>query len=171
MALRVREAAASEYAVIAALTVDAYAAVFGRDGLHEYEAELRDVATRASVGTVLVAVDDSDEVVGAVGYVPGPTTPMSEFDDPDACGIRMLAVAPSRQGMGAGRALTEACLERGRASGCRLVVLHSTEKMVTARGLYERMGFTRTTERDVLIPAEEAGGDEPFLLMAYVRDL
>jgi ribosomal protein S18 acetylase RimI-like enzyme len=164
--VEVREAVPGEYEAVGALTVAAYRVLFGEGGLGDYRAELEDVAGRADAGAVLVAVDDDLELVGAVAYVPGPRTAMSEFDDEDACGIRMLAVRPERQGEGAGRALTLACVERGRVEGRRRVVLHSTMAMAVARGMYERMGFVRAPDRDVEIPPDERR-DEPFLLVAY----
>jgi len=164
--LTVREARPEEYAVIGQLTVDAYESLVGPDGLHGYRNELLDVAGRASCGAVLVAVDGG-EVLGAVGYVAGPRTAMSEFADDDACGIRMLAVAPRRQGHGAGRALVEACLEQGRREGRRRVLLHSTPAMAVARGLYSRLGFHRAATRDVVIPKEALDADEPLVLLAY----
>ena len=171
MPLRVREASASEYATIAALTVAAYEALFGGEHLHAYRTLLEDVESRAAAGQVLVAVDDAGAIVGSVGYVAGPGTAMSEFDDADACGMRMLAVDPTRRGEGAGRALTEACLARGREAGRLRVLLWSTPAMAVARGLYGRLGFRRVPERDVLIPSEQLDGDPPLHLMAYERPL
>lgn len=171
MPLQVREASAAEYPAIARLTIAAYEALFGAENLHDYRDELADVAGRAAAGDVLVAVDGDGVLVGSVSYVPGPGTAISEFEDADACGIRMLAVDPASQGNGAGRALTEACLERGRAAGRRRVVLHSTPAMSVARGMYTRLGFRRAPERDVLVPMEDVGGAEPLLLMAYEREL
>ncbi len=170
--MRTREARPSEYATVGDLTVAAYLALLGREGLHGYETELRDVAGRAGAGRILVAVDDEDDtVIGAVAYVRGPGTPFSEFEDVDGCGIRMLAVSPMHQGRGAGGALTSACIALAASEGRRRIILHSTSKMSIARGLYERLGFARTVERDVLISADDLGGDEPLLLMAYVLEL
>lgn len=166
MACTVREAMPGEYASIGQLTVDAYEALVGAGELRGYRDELLDVAGRAACGAVLVAVD-GDELLGAVGYVAGPGTAMSEFDDLDACGIRMLAVAPARQGEGAGRVLVEACIERGRRARRRRVQLHSTPAMVVARGLYERLGFERTPARDVVISEEALDADAPLVLLAY----
>jgi len=165
--VRVREADDHEFDQVGQLTVDAYLEVFGHDGLHGYEHELRDVTSRASAGTVLVAVDDEERLVGAVAYVPGPGTQMSEFDDEDAAGIRMLAVDPARQGRGAGRRLVDACVALARGQGKRRVLLHSTDAMAVARALYEQMGFRRAPERDHLVSSEDMGGAEPLLLMAY----
>lgn len=159
--LLVREARLADYDDVARVTVDAYRALRGGP-LGGYERALRDVATRAAAGTVLVAVV-GDELCGAVAYVPGPHTEMSEFSDLDACGLRMLAVDPARQGHGAGRALVEACVQRGRTDGRRRVLLHSTAEMVIAHHLYDTLGFRRDLARDVDIETEQG----PLTLMGF----
>jgi ribosomal protein S18 acetylase RimI-like enzyme len=166
-ALTIRAAEPDEFAEAGRITLDAYAALFGDDDLGDYRSELLDVERRARAGVVLVAVDD-DALLGTVTYVPGPGTELSEFDDPDGCGIRMLAVDPRHQGRGAGRALTTACIELGRSQGRRRVLLHSTVAMAVARAMYEGMGFVRAPSRDVEIDRD---GEEPFLLVAYEYEL
>jgi ribosomal protein S18 acetylase RimI-like enzyme len=108
------------------------------------------VAGRAAGADVLVAVDDETGgmVVGGVTYAPDPSSTSAEFSDPDAAGIRMLAVAADAQGRGVGEALTRACVDRARAAGRGQIVLHSTDRMATAHRLYERLGFVRDTSID-----------------------
>jgi predicted N-acetyltransferase YhbS len=155
--VEIRPAAASEYETIADITVSAYVrearhsgnAESVGDGSHfnsAYIPELRDVAGRARDAVVLVAAE-GDSVLGAVTYVPG-LGPYAEFNDPDAAGIRMLAVAPEAQGRGVGTALVRACLHRARSEGRTRVVLHSTPWMTTAGRMYPRLGFVRAPERD-----------------------
>ncbi|KJY47361.1 acetyltransferase, partial [Streptomyces sp. NRRL S-444] len=63
--------------------------------------------------------------------------------------FRMLAVAREGRGRGAGEALVRACMERARAiEGVRRLVLSTTQDMVGAHRIYERLGFVRTPERD-----------------------
>jgi predicted N-acetyltransferase YhbS len=144
--MEVRTARPDEYAALGELTVAAYEALEpGRLG--GYADELRDVAARADGVDVLVATD-GDRVLGGVSYVPGPASPAAEFDDPDAAGIRMLAVAGDAQRRGVGEALTRACIERARAAGRAQIVLHSTERMVAAHRLYLRLGFERDPSID-----------------------
>ena len=53
------------------------------------------------------------------------------------------------RGRGAGEALVRACVERARAvEGCVSVVLSTQRTMRAAHRIYERLGFTRTPERD-----------------------
>ena len=155
--MEIRAAAPNEYEAIADITVTAYIEEARRNGKADsvgggshfnssYVLVLRDVAGRARDAIVLVAVE-GEAVLGAVTYVPGPG-PYAEFDDPDAAGIRMLAVAPDAQGRGVGTALTKACLDRARSEGRARVVLHSTGWMATAGRMYPRLGFRRAPERD-----------------------
>lgn len=164
--LAIREAREDEYDEVGRLTVEAYQATL-RDELGEYRDELLDVATRASSATVLVALD-RDVLLGTVTYVAGTQSELHEFDDPESASIRMLAVHPRHQGHGVGRSLTEACLARARAAGRRRMLLYSTEPMVVARGMYERMGFRREPSRDW--PFEREDGSR-FVLLCYVLDL
>ena len=169
--MEIRAARPEDHEAIGQLTVDAYESVNPHAMKGDYDEELRAVAERTKECVVLVAVDDEGAVLGSVTYVPGPDTAMSEFDDLDAAGIRMLAVAIDRQGSGAGRALTEACIERARAAGRRKIVLHSTESMTVARAMYERRGFGRAPDRDVWVTDPPFLEAEPLHLLAYVLDL
>jgi predicted N-acetyltransferase YhbS len=148
--MQIRLARPEEYATIGELTVAAYAAVDPGTLQSDYVDELRDVAGRAAGADVLVAVDDETGgmVVGGVTYAPDPSSTSAEFSDPDAAGIRMLAVAADAQGRGVGEALTRACVDRARAAGRGQIVLHSTDRMATAHRLYERLGFVRDTSID-----------------------
>jgi predicted N-acetyltransferase YhbS len=166
----IREARPEDYAAIGNLTVEAYAAISPHAMGGNYDEELRDVAARVKECVVFVAVD-GDEVIGSVTYVPGPHTAFSEFDDEDAAGIRMLAVSVARQGAGAGAALTAACIDRARADGRRQIVLHSTDRMTVARAMYERRGFVRTVDRDVIFDGPPFSKEEPLHLLAYVLRL
>jgi len=135
-----------EYELLGAITVEAYDHV----GHVEpgYADELRDTATKVQHAEVLVAVTADDRVVGGVAYVTDTNSKLAEHDDPEAACFRHLAVAPAAQGLGAGRALVEACIERARAEGKTRIVIHSTTAMVRAHDIYERYGFSRTPDRD-----------------------
>lgn len=143
-----RAVTAVEHDALGQLTVDAYRAVEPSVLDDGYEAELRDVAHRAAVAEVLVAVDGAGGLLGGVTYVPGPDSPLAEHDVADAASIRMLAVDPGGEGRGVGRALSVACIERAAAAGRRAVVLHSTPAMRRAHLLYESLGFERSPDLD-----------------------
>lgn len=145
--LTIRPATEADLAAIGAITVEAYR-VDGFVGDHDdYATTLADSATRFRDAELLVAVDNADEVLGSVTVVP-PGTPYAEISEPGEVEFRMLAVAAAARGRGVGEALVRAVIERARAAGAARVVLSSSEKMLAAHRLYERLGFTRLPARD-----------------------
>jgi ribosomal protein S18 acetylase RimI-like enzyme len=142
--VEIRDARPDDYKRIGEILVAAYGAV--DLDLGEYADELRDVSSRAAAVEVLVGVEKAHPVA-TVTYVPGPG-PYAEWEDPDAAGIRMLAVDPPFQGRGLGSALVEACIDRAQAAGRPRIRLHTTDLMTVAQGMYERLGFRRTPEDD-----------------------
>lgn len=145
--MEIRPVRPDEHEALGELIVDAYAAL-DPQGLGGYADELRAVGDRTRGAEVLVAVDDDGRVLGGVTYVPGPGSPWAEFDEPDAAGIRMLAVVPDGRGRGVGEALSRACIDLARADGRGQVVLHSTDWMPAAQRLYLRLGFERDPSMD-----------------------
>ncbi|MEV7997043.1 GNAT family N-acetyltransferase [Streptomyces sp. NPDC086077] len=149
MDIEIRPARHAEFAGLGEITAQAYL----QDGLldfgehDEYLGELRDVAKRAAAAEVLVAVE-RQRVLGGVTFVPS-GGPMADIAGPSEAEIRMLAVAREARGRGVGEALVRACLDRARAvEGCTGIVLSTQRTMRSAHRIYERLGFTRTPERD-----------------------
>ena len=161
----IRPVRPEEYAALGELTVTAYHSI-GYEMPHQdvYDVQLRDVPRRATASCVLVAVTPAGDLLGGVTYVSGPEDPFSQELSEGEAGIRMLAVAPAAQGMGLGRALTEACIDRARAAGRRRMVLHTGVWMPAAIRLYESLGFERQTAID-FSPAPE------IQLLGYALDL
>ncbi|KAB2343353.1 GNAT family N-acetyltransferase [Actinomadura rudentiformis] len=159
----VRLARPDEYAKAGDLTVETYVGGGFVSPTSTYVPVLRNAADRAVKGELLVA-EITGELVGAVAYcVPG--SPYAQLaQDPDEAEIRMLAVGERARGKGVGQALVHACLDRARTAGLARVRLASQPGMRAAQRMYERMGFTRTPERDY----SPAPG---FPLMAYVLPL
>jgi ribosomal protein S18 acetylase RimI-like enzyme len=143
----IREVRPEEYDALGELTIRAYAAT-PSDADAGYQGELRDVARRAALVPVLVAVDPDGRVLGGVAYVAGPDAPLAERQRPDEAGFRMLAVDPAAGGLGVGRALAEACIARARASGRRGVGIYSRPSRTVAHRLYRSLGFQRDETRD-----------------------
>ncbi|MFE2418330.1 GNAT family N-acetyltransferase [Streptomyces hokutonensis] len=149
MDIAIRQVAPAEYDTLGEITAQAYL----QDGLLDfgesdwYLGELRDVAKRAAAAEVLVALD-GEQVLGGVTFVPS-GGPMADLATAGEAEIRMLAVARAARGRGAGEALVRACVERARATdGCVRVILSTQRTMHAAHRIYERLGFTRTPERD-----------------------
>ncbi|HSL32611.1 MAG TPA: GNAT family N-acetyltransferase [Candidatus Limnocylindrales bacterium] len=145
--ITIREVRPEEFAAVADLTVAAYYGV-PDDQTHGYVSELRDVAGRAGACLVLVAVDASGRVLGAVTYVDGPGNAWAELEREDEAGFRMLAVAPDAQGRGIGRLLAQAVIARARTAGRGGIAIFTRPSMATAHRLYESLGFLRDPERD-----------------------
>ena len=162
--MQVRPIDSGQYGRLAELTVAAYRALPGPPPSAEYEAVLRDVAARDRDATVLVAVDDDSVVLGGVTYVAEPDNPYAEFEGDDQAGFRMLAVSPEAQGRGVGAALIEACIDLARRDGKRQLTLYTTRSMPAAHRLYDRFGFRRAPEFDMIV-------EERLQLLSYVLDL
>ena len=100
---------------------------------------------------VLIATLPGGELVGGVVYF----SDMAEYGSGgtatavrNASGIRLLGVAPTFRNLGAGKALTTACIDLAREKGHSQVILHTTKAMQLAWGLYERLGFLRSEDLD-----------------------
>jgi ribosomal protein S18 acetylase RimI-like enzyme len=153
---------------LAAITVAAYRQLHSGEPLGPYEGELRDVDARRRDSEVYVALEGTI-LLGGVTFVPSRDRRMAEFTDPEGCGIRMLAVDPTFQGRGAGRALVEKCLVRAHELGRTRIILHSAPTMTLAQAMYVRMGFSRAPELDEFIHEGPYSDTEPLHLRAYTR--
>ena len=149
MAFTIRDARPEDFTALGEITARAYL----DDGLLDFDvgdpylAVLRDVASRAEHAEVLVAVDDSGDVLGGVTFV-GSQGRFSDLARPDEAEFRTLAVAPAGRGRGVGTALVGECIARARRLGRRRVVLSTQPRMDAARRVYERFGFVREPDRD-----------------------
>ncbi|MFA5891728.1 MAG: GNAT family N-acetyltransferase [Actinomycetota bacterium] len=128
-----------------------------------YENDIVDVRARLA-DSVLIVAEQGGRLAGSVTYYPPRPTGTGENWPPGWAGIRLLGVSPEARGRGIGRALTEECVARARGVGASTIGLHTTSLMVTARGMYERMGFRRVPEHDFLVT-------DDFIVMAYRLDL
>lgn len=143
----IRAVRPSEYEAVGALTLRAYQSLpeFANDG--GYGDELKNVEVRARDAEVFVVLVEG-RIAGNITFVADSTSPLSEWDDPAAAGIRMLAISPQARGQGLGRVLTAFSIDRARDLGKARLLLHSTDFMNTAHRLYESMGFVRAPEID-----------------------
>jgi GNAT superfamily N-acetyltransferase len=142
--LEIRVALPSEYSAIGEMTASTYLA----EGLAgpDYAGKLRDVAARADLTTVLVALVDGS-LAGSVTVVTR-GGPYSEKSEPGTAVLRMLVTDPAFRSAGVGAALVEAAIGQARRDGCFVVRLSTRAIMTAACRLYERLGFTRTPEQD-----------------------
>jgi ribosomal protein S18 acetylase RimI-like enzyme len=159
-AVAIRDARPEELAAVGEIRVSAYVAGGFLSPDSGYAPRLRALGSSGE-GTVLVAIAgagdggaagdggpaaDDGRIVGTVMLVMPPQT--SEIAAPDEAEIRALAVAPGTQGMGVGRALLQAVVDRAARHGARALVLSTQPEMRAAHRLYEDAGFTRQPSRD-----------------------
>jgi ribosomal protein S18 acetylase RimI-like enzyme len=145
--LIIRPATEADLPAVGSVTVEAYRAE-GFVGDHDdYATLLADAASRFRDAELLVAQDESGTVLGSVTVV-RPGTPYAEVSRPGELEFRMLAVTAAARGRGVGETLVRAVIDKARETGATHVVLSSSEKMLAAHRLYERLGFTRLPERD-----------------------
>jgi len=156
MPLTIRDLRRDEYDALGKLMVKVYAHLDGFPKPEEQPAYYEMLAnigrfTENKDARVLVAVSEHGELVGGVVYFGD----MAQYGSggtatsvKNASGIRLLGIDPKFRGAGAGKALTNACIELAREKGHAEVVLHTTQAMRVAWGLYERLGFERSEDLD-----------------------
>lgn len=141
----VRRAEDDELGAVGELTVRGYAA--GVPSNDPYAETLRDAAGRSVDSTVLVAVDQEGVLLGTATWCPEGSSGR-EIAAPGEGEFRMLTVAPEARGHRIGEAMVEHILGLARENGDTAVVLSSSPWMTTAHAMYERLGFSRTPDRD-----------------------
>lgn len=98
-------------------------------------------------GTMLIAVRESGEVIGATILLRIGSA-MHQVAQPGEREFRLLGVHPDARSEGVGATLVKECIARCSDEGADAVVLWTRPNMLAAQRLYERLGFTRATERD-----------------------
>lgn len=154
--LTIRDLHPGEFEALGRLMVEVYSSL---DGFPKPADQPRYYEMLAGIGRftekpsarVLVAVSPQGPLVGGVVYFGD----MAEYGSggvatsiQGASGIRLLGVDPKFRNAGAGKALAKACIQLARDAGHAQVILHTTQAMRIAWGLYERLGFTRSEDLD-----------------------
>ena len=115
---------------------DAYAASLGINlSYQNFVAEMAAMPGKYAPpkGELLLARDKVGNAIGCVGLRP--------LDDDDVCEMKRLYVSPEGRGLGLGRALAEAIVEKARRIGYREMRLDTLPSLATAIALYKQMGF------------------------------
>ncbi|MBI3853603.1 MAG: GNAT family N-acetyltransferase [Verrucomicrobia bacterium] len=156
--LHIREIRDDEFDSLGRLMVEVYSGLEGFPTPAEqpkYYEMLANIGrfTERKEAKVLVAISNAGELVGGVVYFGD----MSQYGSGGSAttlrntsGIRLLGVGLKHRGAGAGRALTNACIELARKKEHSQVVLHTTQAMQIAWRLYEQMGFQRSNDLDFM---------------------
>ncbi|MES0097020.1 GNAT family N-acetyltransferase [Mesorhizobium sp. M0019] len=171
---RVRLASHQELDGIGLLVSEAFASlrpVLAPHIFEPYVKDARDVAGRWAKASVAV-LEAEGRLVGTVTYYAD-----AVFDGmgwpPGLAGLRTLAVVPSAQGRGYGRALCEWCVMQARLQGSGGLALHTASSMTSAYKLYESLGFERRPAHDLfasdIIGFDPALGDQQII--AYLLPL
>lgn len=148
----VRELRPHEADEVGRLTLASYDAYGRIDG--PYRDYLADPIRRASEATAVLVAELDGRVVGTVTFVlPGDGAWEGPPEPAGDAAFRVLAVDPSAEGLGAGRQLVAACIERARQHGCHRIVISSMVWMGRAHQLYRSLGFEHRPDLDVRFPA------------------
>ncbi len=156
MQLEIRDIQIHEYEVLGSMMVSVYGSLEGfpsPEEQPEYYSVLKNIGlfSENPDTQVLVALSPDLEVLGGVVYF----SDMKQYgsggsatEEKNASGIRLLVVRQEKRGAGIGKALTQACIQQAKTSGNNQVILHSTQAMEIAWGMYQRLGFERSPDLD-----------------------
>ena len=155
---KVRNALPEEFGAVGELMVDVYSQIEGfpkQSEQPQYYDLLRNVGQLTENPNIelLVAVSSQGSIGGAVVYFHD----MKDYgsggtatQEKNACGFRLLAVDPETRGLGIGKLLTIACIDKAKNSPAGQIIIHTTKTMQLAWGMYERMGFKRSEDLDFI---------------------
>ena len=146
--IEIREARPEEYEAAGAATAAAWEP-WPDESFSRFATYIRDVAARAKISRVFVAVEDGN-VLGSVSLEMDLRMPELGREwpplPPEEAHVRTLGVAPSAKRRGAGRRLMEHCVQYARDHGKSVITLHTGEQNIAAQHLYESMGFKRMAD-------------------------
>jgi ribosomal protein S18 acetylase RimI-like enzyme len=154
----IRNARPEEFDIIGSLMVDVYSSLkgfpkpFEQPAYYKLLANIGDLTTRSET-ELLVAVSKENKILGAVVYFGDMQhygSGGSATHEKHAAGFRLLAVSEASRGLGIGKKLTEACIEKARHSQRAQLIIHSTKAMEVAWHMYQKLGFERSEDLDFL---------------------
>ncbi|AWG25529.1 GNAT family N-acetyltransferase [Flavobacterium kingsejongi] len=88
--------------------------------------------------------ESGSDLIGMAYLVPN-GNPTEIFNE-DWCYIRMVGVDPDFTGNGIGKKLVESCINYAKETNEKIVALHTSEFMNSARHIYENLGFNQVME-------------------------
>jgi GNAT superfamily N-acetyltransferase len=150
--VRIRPLRPADAARVGRLTLAGYDRYGRIDG--PYRDHLADPLQRIGRCTALLVAELDGEVVGTVTFVlPGDDEWEGRAAPEGDASFRMLAVDPTAEGRGVGRALVAACISLAHRHGCRRLVIVTMAWMDRAQRMYAQLGFARRPDLDVRFPS------------------
>ncbi len=157
MSITIRKANEEELMDIGSLMVTVYSELDGfpkPEKQPQYYHMLQNIGLiTKKPGVTLFVAHENGGLLGAVVYF----ADMAQYGsggtatkEKNTAGFRLLAVSPQKRGKGIGRLLSQRCIEQAKADGIPQMIIHSTESMKVAWGMYERMGFQRSIDLDFI---------------------
>ena len=149
----IRQVKSSEAAELGQLMVEVYSNLEGfpsPDDQPDYYQMLSNIMVLAEKpDTKIFVATNEEKLLGGVVYF----SDMKQYgsggtatQQKNASGFRLLAVSCHARGLGVGRALSEYCIEKAKKDGNKELIIHTTEAMKIAWGMYEKLGFKRSDD-------------------------
>lgn len=162
----IRNAVPHEYDTIGKMMVQVYSQLPGFPNefdMPQYYRMLTHVGdlTQKPGTEILVAVSDQEQILGAVVFYADIKHYGSggiATHEINAAGFRLLAVDPKARGLGIGRSLTQACIQKAKSKNRTEVIIHSTRVMQIVWSMYEQLGFKRSEDLDFVQGDLEVSG-------------
>lgn len=149
----IRDAQDSDRDAVREVVLDAYQQyeyTLSKDRWEAYKEDMVSSVEHAATKARLVAVR-GDEIVGSVFLFDSSTAaygrPDLGIENPI---IRLLAVSQKARGLGAATELIRASAKLSLEWGAEVLHLHTSDMMASAIKLYERLGFERAFDKDLL---------------------
>ncbi|MDX1761836.1 MAG: GNAT family N-acetyltransferase [Christiangramia sp.] len=156
--ITIRKAQAIDFRDTGELLVKVYSQLKGfpsKEEQPEYYEMLLNIGeiTERPKTELLIALNNENEIMGAVVYF----SDMAYYgsggiatEQKNASGFRLLAVDPKFRGLGVGKELILECIRKAREDNNNELIIHSTEFMKVAWGMYEKLGFKRSKDLDFM---------------------
>jgi len=153
---KIRNAEPHEFGEIGELLVEVYSNLDGfpnqseMPGYYKLLANVGELTSKPQT-EILVATSHDNAIMGAVVYF----NDISHYGSggmaihaQNAAGFRLLAVGKSARGLGIGKQLTIACIDKAKQQGKHQLIIHTTKAMQMAWNMYESLGFKRSEDLD-----------------------
>lgn len=152
-AIVIRDAEQSDVEAVRAVLLEAYAEyefLLPRERWEQYKLNIEDSVSNAKAKARIVAELDGD-IVGSVFLY---DSSEAAYGDPDmnihSPIMRLLAVNQNVRGLGVATALIRASVAQSLNWGAETLHLHTSDMMSSAVRLYERLGFVRAIDKDII---------------------